>query len=159
MANFIKKSFSTTKKLVLKVIKGRGSSKQIAFGFAIGVFVGVFPTFGLGLILTSALAVAIKFNLPASIAGGAVFANPITTPFCIAASYKIGEILTGTAINFKLSDTESIYYLSHFKTLGINFLAGNFVLSLFLSVISYFVIKALIEAYRKKRRKNKPVIL
>lgn len=154
MINFIKKSFNTTKKLILKIIKGRGSSHQIAFGFAIGVFVGVFPTFGLGLIFTSALAVVIRFNLPASIVGGAISTNPLTTPLCIAASYKIGELLTGTKINLKISDSESIYYMSNFKTFGLNFLIGNFALSLFLGIISYFIIKVMIDAYRKKQTRN-----
>ena len=159
MIKFIKKSFGSTKKLILQIIKGRGSSRQIALGFAIGVFVGVFPTFGLGLIFTSALAVIIRFNLPASIVGGAISTNPLTTPLCIAASYKIGKLITGTKINLKISDSESIYYMSNFKTFGKNFLIGNFLLSLFLSIISYFIVKALIDAYRKKRRKTKPVIL
>jgi len=149
----IKKIFKSTKKLILKLVKSRGSLHQIALGFAIGVFIGVFPTFGLGLIFTSALAVIIRFNLPASIIGGAVSTNPLTTPLCIAASYKIGELITGTKINLKITDSEFVYYVSNFKKFGLNFMIGNFVLSLCLSIISYFAVKAIIAAYRKKHKK------
>jgi hypothetical protein len=154
MPDFLKKFFHSTKNSILKLLKGRGSSRQIALGFAIGVFIGVFPTFGLGLILYSGLAIFIKFNLQAAILGGVLSTNPLTTPICIAASYRIGQLITGSRIKFKIVDNEFIYNLKNFRNFGFNYLTGNFILSLGLAIISYFVVKTMVDEYRKKRKKS-----
>ncbi len=138
----------------MKLLNGRGSSRQIALSFAIGVFIGVFPNFGRGLIFTSALAVVIRFSLPAAVLGGAISANPLVSPLTIAASYKLGKFMTGHRIRVNITDSEHIFAMSNFKNFGLNYLIGNFALSLGISVASYFAVKALTNECRKKHGKS-----
>ena len=48
---------------IRKLFMLRTDPNQIALGFAIGAFIGVFPTFGVGFLLISAVALIIKFNV------------------------------------------------------------------------------------------------
>jgi len=58
----------------------------------VGAFLGVFPTFGLGILIALALAIAFKFNKAAAILGSLIM-NPLTTPFFWTASSVLGALL------------------------------------------------------------------
>ena len=61
---------------IRKLLSLRASPHQIALGFAIGVFIGIFPTFGLGGLVIIALAALSRFNVPAALLG-TLIGNPL----------------------------------------------------------------------------------
>lgn len=146
----LKRFYGFIKRQIIKLIHLRADVNQIAFGFAFGVFVGVFPTFGLGFILIFGLAFFVKFNVPAAFIGS--FAgNPIFSPIWIPLSYQLGRFLAKSGVNFSnfmfLEDKSVRKVLKK----GLEYLAGNLIISIVVSVISYFLIKEIIIYYRKRK--------
>ena len=78
------------KEKFLNTISGlQGNPRFIAFGMAIGVFVGITPTIPFHTIFALILAFIFRASKTASVAGVWI-ANPITIPIFYIASYKIG---------------------------------------------------------------------
>src|SRR4030066_2169369 len=75
--------------------RGGGDSVHDALGFALGVFLGVFPTFGLGIPLALFLASIFRWNRVSAVLGSLVM-NPLTTPFFWPLSGTLGAAIFGT---------------------------------------------------------------
>ncbi len=82
------------KDFLRRIIALNGTPRGIAGGFALGLFLSVIPTFGLGMIAALALAPVLKLNLPATYAGTLVV-NPLTGFFFYAADYFFGAWILG----------------------------------------------------------------
>ncbi len=77
-----------------RVMRLSASPHAIAAGIASGAAVSMFPLIGLHFILGFVLAFAMRGNMIAA-AIGTVWGNPLTFPFFFAASYAVGDWLTG----------------------------------------------------------------
>ncbi|MGC8767287.1 MAG: DUF2062 domain-containing protein [Brevinematia bacterium] len=132
-----------------KLLHLRDSTHEIALGFAIGVVIGILPTFGFGIVILGLLALVIRFNFIAAFTGSLIN-SPIFVPFWLASSYKIGEIITKIGIDLQRNNlVKNIFDFS------VSYLVGNIVLSIILGIASYFIVFLIIEAYRStKRGKN-----
>jgi uncharacterized protein (DUF2062 family) len=146
--NSLKISFFTNiirkvKSSFFKIYYARGSAHEIALGAAIGAFWGVFPTLGLSTILSLLLYKVFRFNLVAAISG-AFISNPLTSPFLLMISYKVGAYFIKSNIKFE--------YDHWYKTLpqiGYALIVGSTVVSSFTGLIIYFSAKYAIEHRRK----------
>ena len=85
---------------LLKIYYARGSAHEIALGAAIGSFWGVFPTFGLSTILSLLLYKVFRFNILVAISA-AFISNPLTSPFLLMISYKVGTYFIKTDVKFE----------------------------------------------------------
>lgn len=72
----------------------RGEPDEIAKGLALGIFIGMTPTFGLQMLLAICLAFLLKENKLAA-ALGVWITNPVTAPFIYALEYESGRLLLG----------------------------------------------------------------
>ncbi|MDD5067730.1 MAG: DUF2062 domain-containing protein, partial [bacterium] len=137
------------KKQFIRLIHLRVDAGQIAAGFSLGVFIGIFPTFGLGFILIFGLALFFKFNVPAAFIGS--FAgNPVFSPLWITLSYELGRFLGILGLNYDkklILENKAVQKALHY---GFEYLIGNFIISVIMSIISYFIIKKLIVYYRNR---------
>lgn len=88
--NFFVRLYRRVRIYLLKIYYARGSAHEVALGAAIGVFWGVFPTFGLSTLLTLFLARFFRFNVIVAISAAFV-SNPFTSPFLLWISYTVGE--------------------------------------------------------------------
>ncbi len=79
---------------LLRFLRIRATPDDIAKGFALGVFIGMSPTFGLQMILAILLAMLLKENKIAA-AIGVWITNPITAPLIYALEYETGRLLLG----------------------------------------------------------------
>ena len=79
---------------LLRFIRLRGTPDEIARGFALGIFIGMTPTFGLQMVIALVLAMLLRMNRPAAIIGVWV-TNPITAPLIYASEYETGRLLLG----------------------------------------------------------------
>ena len=138
----------------LKIYYARGSSYEIALGAAIGAFWGVFPTFGLSTPLVIIMYRFMKFNLIAAFSG-AFISNPLTSPFWLFFSYKIGALFIHSEVTFELSN-----WTKNLRELGLTMLVGSLLLSSVTAIIIFFLTKYLIEKRRhltsKVNQKLKP---
>jgi len=130
----------------LKIYYARGSAHEIALGAAIGAFWGVFPTFGLSTVLSLLLYKFLRFNLLVAISG-AFISNPLTSPFLLIISYKVGQIFINT--NTPL-DYDNWY--KNLAEIGYVLIIGATVVSLITSFIVYYLTKFAIEKRRGASR-------
>jgi uncharacterized protein len=149
MNKFIRKPAVYFRYFYKTLFKNKSNSHEIAFGFGIGTFVGIFPTFGLGLIVLGLIRCFLKFNLPSSIAGTFI-ANPIIEPFWIYLSYLIGNIIYKPKFSEAFINNNKI--LAYIFSTSLNYIIGNIIISVLVSIISYYLLKFIIEWYRIRKK-------
>jgi uncharacterized protein (DUF2062 family) len=64
----------------LRLLRERSTARKSGLGFALGVFIGIFPSFAIGSPLAFYLASRLEWNRSAALAGTFVM-NPFTAPF------------------------------------------------------------------------------
>lgn len=150
----------------LKLVRIDDVPSKIAMGMAVGVFWGIFPTFGLGTVLAFILAVIFRFNKAAAVIGSFIM-NPLTTPFFWSGSAILGAMLVGgdwhqvvqaieafyknfTFHSFLTRDLWRILFGAARKSLYI-YLIGNLIISLFFAVLAYLLTFKLTVAYRQRK--------
>jgi len=151
--NFILNTFRKFKIYFLKVYYARGSSHEIALGAGIGAFWGVFPTFGLSTILTLLLYKLFRFNFVAAISA-AFISNPLTSPFLLLISYKVGTLFIKTNIKFDYKNL-----IDNASQIGYILIIGSAITSTLTGLLVYFITKYAIEYRRRselEKLNNKP---
>jgi hypothetical protein len=79
---------------ILRLVRLRAEPEDIAKGFALGIFIGMTPTFGFQMVIAVFLALLLKENKIAA-AVGVWITNPLTAPFIYALEYESGRLLLG----------------------------------------------------------------
>lgn len=79
---------------LIRLMRLQDSPEQIARGMALGLFIGMTPTFGVQMILALFTAVLFRENKLAAIIGVWI-TNPVTAPFIYGLEYETGRILLG----------------------------------------------------------------
>jgi uncharacterized protein (DUF2062 family) len=128
---------------LLKIYYARGSAHEIALGAAIGAFWGVFPTFGLSTILSVLLYKIFRFNLLVAISA-AFISNPLTSPFLLWISFKVGTYFITTDIQFEYD----LWY-QNLSQIGYVMLIGSTLVSFFTALLVFFITKFFITRRRK----------
>jgi uncharacterized protein (TIGR03546 family) len=140
--------------IYMRVVKIDGTPRQVAAGFALGAFIGIFPTFGLGGIIAAALSFILRLNVAATLIGSAIIMNPFTTPMFWSLSYMLGNLFYPTKSQVAVNEIKNGMLFKGVVDVSTVYLAGNVVVGLVVSVISYFVVKRAIDTYRKTRGKK-----
>jgi uncharacterized protein (DUF2062 family) len=79
---------------ILRLIRLQAEPEDIAKGFALGIFIGMTPTFGFQIVIAVFLALVLKENKIAA-AIGVWITNPLTAPFIYALEYESGRLMLG----------------------------------------------------------------
>lgn len=132
----------------LKIYYARGSAHEIALGAAIGAFWGVFPTFGLSTVLSLLMYKFLRFNLLAAISG-AFISNPLTSPFLLLISYKVGSYFIKSNIQLDYSN-----WYKNMPEVGYILLIGATVVSFIAGIIVYYAIKYLVQKRTNPSQKS-----
>jgi uncharacterized protein len=145
----------------LKLVRINDSAEKIAGGLALGVVLGILPTFGLGIIIAIFLAAPLKLNRASAVIGTLIM-NPWTAPFVWALSYLAGSLILG----YDLSDT-----LGELRRLSAHpglwrslmtgrlikpYVIGNLVVTAALAAFFYAVCLFSVRAYRNAKKRNLP---
>lgn len=146
--NLVINIFRKAKISFMKIYYARGSAHEIALGAAIGAFWGVFPTFGLSTILSLLLYKIFRFNIVAAISG-AFISNPLTSPFLLMLSYKVGSYFIKTDIQF---DYDNWY--KNLPQMGYVLIIGSTIVSAITGLFVYYIIKYVIERRRNLKANN-----
>jgi len=92
--NYMKRVARYFRKLQLdakRLLRMRAEPRRVAAGVAVGVFIGVFPTFGTGIFLTLFLGRYWKFHIPAALLAGTLsIAPPLGTGWIVLSAYVGG---------------------------------------------------------------------
>ena len=143
----------------LRLVRLNDSPEKVASGFAIGVAVGIFPTFGLGIVIVIFLAWLTNINKASAIIGSLVM-NPWTSPFFWALSFFIGSLMLGNNINetallFKSLKTQGdLWEAIVGKRLILPYIIGNATVTAVSAAVSYFAAYYLVRTYQNAKIKK-----
>lgn len=79
---------------LLRFVRLRGAPDEVAKGVALGIFIGMTPTFGFQMLIAVFCAWVLKENRLAA-ALGVWVTNPVTAPFIYALEYESGRLILG----------------------------------------------------------------
>ena len=130
----------------------KGDPAAIAFGLAIGVFVGVTPTIPFHTAIIVIIGFLFRQNITAAYLGSWIISNPVTIPLLYLSQYELGRIILGIApYDFTLTE----YTLTGIAALGwqtlLPLLTGGIIMAPLVAVPAYFISLRLIVAGRAKR--------
>lgn len=134
-----------------RLLRLNDTPEKIAGGMAIGVFIGLFPTPWIGLILAPFLATILKQNRVASVLGTLVM-NPITQPFVYAFSYTLGLLLLGQGFQNPLVVMKQYGIMQWFgKDVIVPYLIGITIVTIIGTAVSYWFTLRLVKIYQKRK--------
>lgn len=130
---------------------------------AIGVVMGILPTFGLGIPLAILFSIILKANRVSAVVGSMIM-NPWTTPVFWGASYFIGSLILGKKAADTLRDISNLRSSGNWsavlgKEILVPYIFGNIAVSALFGITFYFISYELVKAYRivKMKRRMKRV--
>ena len=135
----------------LKLIHLNDAPSKVAFGFAVGAFIGVFPTFGLGGLMVIALCYIFRLSYAGAVAGAVIVMNPLASPFFWTLSAWVGSIIFSKDTDIIISAIRSKTVFNYLGDITLIYLAGNTIVSTIVAVLSYFIVKKIITLKRKQQ--------
>ena len=152
-----------------RFIRLQASPENLAWGIALGLFVGATPTFGIQMVVVLVVAAIFRVSKLCALLGVQI-TNAFTAPFFYAATYYLGAAILDRP--FKKEHLED-FSLSSLWELGpdvfLSLWVGGLLVGAILAFIGYFVVigidtKAHLQIVRAKRqlerlkRKNAPAL-
>ena len=136
--------------LLKQVLHLQESPQRTALAFAIGVFIGFSPAYGLHTVLVIACSWAWRLNLVALMAG-AFLNNPWTLVPILGATYWVGAFVLGQSDSpsFDWQDVSFGAIYEQIMPYAIPFVLGGFVLSILGAALAYPVAYYFIAKYRQ----------
>ena len=144
--------FGIVRRLYERFIRIRGNPREVALGFALGIFVGMSPTMGVQTPIAIFFAAIFKWS-KLSAAIGVWISNPLTAPVLYGVTYITGARLMRLepVFSMPLSPTWSTLKAMLLKApqaLGA-MAVGGVIIGLPLAIISYYLSYAAVEKYQK----------
>jgi len=121
--------------------------QKIALSFAVGVFISISPFFGFHTMMAIVLSILFGLNKVATITGSWLN-NPWTTPIVYYVDYKIGAFILNDTRPFNLKPFTFEHYIHDGKYAIWDIFVGSVIFGIFMSILSYFVIKYFVEKYK-----------
>jgi uncharacterized protein (DUF2062 family) len=139
------------RKVYYRFLKIRGNPKEIALGFALGIFVGMTPFMGLHTAIAVPLAALLKWN-KFSAALAVWISNPLSAPVIYGVTYFVGAKVLFIHNGYKLPsefNLDALFYTlrSAPEIIGI-LLIGGVAVGLPLAAVGYFFALKTIVEYR-----------
>ena len=139
-----------------RFIKIHGTPRDIALGFALGLFVGTSPTMGFQIIIAVFLAAVFQWN-KITAGMGVWITNPFSAPFIYSGTYVLGSKILGIDNQFCFPDGVTISALvqmmkdapSIFAALTV----GGIIVGLPLAAVGYYIVYSLVQKYQDDLKK------
>jgi uncharacterized protein len=133
----------------LKFLRLQDDPRKLAWGMALGVFVGVTPTIPFHTIAVLTLAPMFRVSVITAVLGIQV-SNPLTIPFLYLTAFKAGHFLLLRGAPLRLPET---YTLANSLDLiwrgGLALQVGGVIIAIPPAILSYFLTKWIITRYRR----------
>ncbi|GAK60286.1 hypothetical protein U27_00177 [Candidatus Vecturithrix granuli] len=139
----------------------QGDPRNIAKGFALGIFVGMTPTMGIQMAIAAFLAALLKWN-PISAMMGVWITTPATAPAIYGVTYLVGAkiytSLTDQRLPMSFRVRELPEMLAKTPKIFTALTIGGVLLGLPLAIVSYYAALFFIKEYRKDKEKLKKTL-
>jgi len=136
--------------IYLRLVRQNDEPDKVAKGVSLGVFLGIFPTFGVGTVLAVLFATWVKWNR-ASAALGTFIMNPFFNPFFLSLSVLVGNLLVPPESRIAVDMFRNGKLWSGFLRAVPVYLLGNILVSLFFSLLAYGLALGAVQGYRRRR--------
>lgn len=138
------------KKRIRTILSLDSHPGHIAAGFAVGVFIGITPFFGLHTPLALVAAFILRINKITCLTGAWVN-TPVTVVPILMASYELGEHILGhNPEKLVLKELTLEYGMEILKSHGAPLLIGSSLIGFAAALFSYALVYFLIVKFRKK---------
>ncbi|MDZ4734328.1 MAG: DUF2062 domain-containing protein [Nitrospirota bacterium] len=143
--------------LLKKVLHLRESPQRTALAFAIGVFIGFSPAYGLHTVMVLFCAWALGLNFLALMVG-AFLNNPWTVVPILGATYWVGALLLGRSDSpsFDWHDLSFGALYEQIMPYAIPFFLGGFVLSILGAALAYPLAYYFVAKHRQSHPPDQP---
>ena len=141
------------RRLYDRFVRIRGQPREIALGFALGVFVALTPTMGIQMPIAVFGAAILKWS-KISAAFGVWITNPLTAPFIYAATYFVGANILRLEAAFNLPQELNWDLirdmLSNAPLIFGALTVGGILLGLPLAVLGYYLAFGAVNQYQQR---------
>ena len=145
------------KKIYERFLRIRGRPREVALGFALGLFIGMTPSMGIQTAIAILLAALFKWN-KFSAATGVWITNPLTAPFLYSINYLIGarllEIKRGYSLPTEIGISRMSHMLHNAPEIFWALILGGAILGLPLAVAGYYFSYSAITRYQERIKKT-----
>ena len=145
------------KKNYERFVKLRGNPREIALGFALGLFIGMSPTMGIQMFIAIFFAAIFKWSKIAA-AAGAWITNPLTAPFLYWLTYWIGAKALSYKMKYPLPDELNLDALICMLKQAPEILwimtVGGMILGIPVAIAGYYFSLSAILKYRESIRET-----
>ncbi len=118
--------------------------REIAGSFALGTFITMLPTLGLGLLVFAVIIYVSSWTSKIALFASVIVFNPVVKWGVYAASFTLGVLLVGPVEGVTMTDVS----FSAGPEIVLRLLVGNLILAVVATVIGYVVVHRLVVRYR-----------
>jgi len=145
------------RKIYERFIKLKGARREIALGFALGLFIGMSPFFGMHIAISVVIASILGWSKIAA-AVGVNITNVFTAPLIYPVTYWVGAKVTGLAkhVDWPTSpDFEGFLQLvKESPLIIIDLCVGGAILGIPIAIVGYYLSFKAITVYRQRVRER-----
>ncbi len=133
----------------LKFLRLQDDPRKLAWGMALGIFIGITPTIPFHFISVITLAPLLRISPVAAFLGIQVM-NPLTIPILYLAAFKVGHFLLHGGAPLRLPETYTIANsLDLLWRGGLALQLGGVIIAVPPAIASYFLTMWIIKRYRR----------
>ena len=135
----------------LKFLRLQEDPRKLAWGMALGVFIGITPTVPFHTVAVLSLAALLRVS-PVTGFIGIQIGNPLTIPAIYLASYKVGQFLLyrGQPLVFPESDSFKAWICVLWQG-GVALQVGGVIIAIPPAIAAYFLTLWIVQRYHRRK--------
>jgi uncharacterized protein (TIGR03546 family) len=135
----------------LKFLRLQEDPRKLAWGMALGVFIGITPTIPFHTVVTLSLAALLRVS-PVTAFLGIQIGNPLTAPALYLAAYKVGQFLLyrGQPLVFPESNSFKAWIQVLWQG-GVALQVGGVIIAIPPAIVAYFLTMWIVQRYRRRK--------
>jgi hypothetical protein len=135
----------------LKFLRLQEDPRKLAWGMALGVFIGITPTIPFHTVATLSLAALFRVS-PVTAFLGIQIGNPLTAPALYLAAYKVGQFLLyrGQPLVFPESNSFNAWIQVLWQG-GVALQVGGVIIAIPPAIAAYFLTLWIVQRHRRRK--------
>jgi len=135
----------------LKFLRLQEDPRKLAWGMALGVFIGITPTIPFHTVLVLSLAALLRVS-PVTAFIGIQIGNPLTVPAIYLAAYKVGQFLLYRGKPLVFPETFSFKaWICVLWQGGVALQVGGVILAIPPAIVAYFLTLWIVQRYHRRK--------
>ncbi|RNB87815.1 DUF2062 domain-containing protein [Brevibacillus fluminis] len=140
-----------------KLMRMKGAASIVARGFALGIAIEfiTLPTIGLVFLLLYPLNVLFRGSFSAALIGFVI--GKLVLPIFMIPNMKLGSYILGQSASNHVDHGGAGFwaFIAWMKKYGLAYFTGSAVMGIFAAIVSYFLVYAGLQLYRKRKARRR----